>query len=618
MRAFHTKFFLVFWLILCCNSAILSQNIEQIKSDHRNYIWGEGSGTTLREADQYALADIISQISVSVESQFEQSVQEKGKKLTETVNGVIKTYSSSTLTNTHRIIIGQEPNAKVFRYIRRDEVAKVFDLRKQKIIEFAKNGEEYLNKVQIADALRYFYWSQTLLRSHPYAQEIKMYNYLDEEVLLYTWLPLQINNIFSNLSVAIIREENQPNFKEYLLDIRYKQQAVKNLDYTYWSGRDWTNIYSAKDGLGVAELSSNSQTDKLRLRIEYVFENEANIDMELRDVMQQIPTYPYKNAYLDAVYMDERDIAALQQASPQTAIQAEIKSPEAVSTNSSGDFQYGEIKELKDISQQEASIIKILAAIKSKSYATVKNLFTANGYDNFIKLMQYGNAKLLQSGTIKYYQYNDEVICRAVPMSFSFQQNNRTFVEDVVFTMNKDNKIDNIAFALSKQAVDDIASKGQWSQATRMAIISFMENYKTAYALKRLDFIESIFSDNALIITGSVVKVNPNPELKYLNNQIVRYNRQSKTQYMRNLRHCFNSNEFINIRFADNTIRQATRGGDIYGIEIKQDYFSTNYGDTGYLFLLIDMTDSIAPKIQVRTWQPEKHPDGSIYGLSDF
>lgn len=240
------------------------------------------------------------------------------------------------------------------------------------------------------------------------------------------------------------------------------------------------------------------------------------------------------------------------------------------------------------------------------------------GYDNFIKLMQYGNAKLLQSGTVKYYQYNDEVICRAVPMSFSFQHNNRTFIEDVVFTINKDNKIDNISFALSKQAVDDIASKGQWSQATRMAIISFMENYKTAYALKRLDYIESIFSDNALIITGSVVKVDPNPELKSMNNQIVRYNRQSKTQYMRNLRHCFNSNEFINIRFADNTIRQATRGGDIYGIEIKQDYFSTNYGDTGYLFLLIDMTDSIAPKIQVRTWQPEKHPDGSIYGLSDF
>lgn len=239
------------------------------------------------------------------------------------------------------------------------------------------------------------------------------------------------------------------------------------------------------------------------------------------------------------------------------------------------------------------------------------------GYDNFIKLMQYGNAKLLQSGTVKYYQYNDEVICRAVPMSFSFQHNNRTFIEDVVFTINKDNKIDNISFALSKQAVDDIAANDYWPQATRMAIISFMENYKTAYALKRLDYIESIFSDNALIITGSVVKVDPNPELKSMNNQIVRYNRMSKTQYMRNLRHCFSSNEFINIHFADNTIRKAS-GGDIYGIEIKQDYFSTNYGDTGYLFLLIDMTDLIAPKIQVRTWQPEKNPDGSIYGLSDF
>jgi hypothetical protein len=151
-----------------------------------------------------------------------------------------------------------------------------------------------------------------------------------------------------------------------------------------------------------------------------------------------------------------------------------------------------------------------------------------------------------------------------------------------------------------------------------MHLINFMENYKTAYALKRLDYIESIFSDNALIITGSVVKVKPSAEFQYSNNQIVKYNKMSKEQYLRNLQHCFKSNEFINLRFADNTVRQSGKGGEIYGIQIKQDYFSTNYGDTGYLFLLIDLTDSIAPVIHVRTWQPEKNADGSIYGLSDF
>jgi hypothetical protein len=33
---------------------------------------------------------------------------------------------------------------------------------------------------------------------------------------------------------------------------------------------------------------------------------------------------------------------------------------------------------------------------------------------------------------------------------------------------------------------------------------------------------------------------------------------------------------------------------------------------------MIDLNDSINPKIYVRTWQPEKNEDGSIFGLSDF
>ncbi|GAB1416653.1 hypothetical protein MASR2M117_20590 [Paludibacter sp.] len=57
---------------------------------------------------------------------------------------------------------------------------------------------------------------------------------------------------------------------------------------------------------------------------------------------------------------------------------------------------------------------------------------------------------------------------------------------------------------------------------------------------------------------------------------------------------------------------------ELYGIQIKQDYFSTNYGDTGYLFLLIDFDNPDEPLIHVRTWQPQKNPDGSIYGIENF
>ncbi|HNS30407.1 MAG TPA: hypothetical protein PKL52_07735, partial [Tenuifilaceae bacterium] len=104
----------------------------------------------------------------------------------------------------------------------------------------------------------------------------------------------------------------------------------------------------------------------------------------------------------------------------------------------------------------------------------------------------------------------------------------------------------------------------------------------------------------------------------YRNNEIVRYNRYTKEQYIQNLRHSFASKEYINIRFEDNIIRKSGRGDEVYGIQIKQDYFSPNYGDTGYLFLMVDLNDADQPVIHVRTWQPEKNEDGSIYGLGDF
>ena len=157
-----------------------------------------------------------------------------------------------------------------------------------------------------------------------------------------------------------------------------------------------------------------------------------------------------------------------------------------------------------------------------------------------------------------------------------------------------------------------------WNEVDRMVLINFLEHYKTAYALKRLDYIESIFADDALIITGYVVKVKPNADSRYQSNRIVRYNRQSKTEYIRNLRYSFNSKEYINIRFEESNVRKGGKGGDIYGVQIKQNYFSSNYGDQGYLFLMVDLKDPKEPVVHVRTWQPTKGKKDSIYGLSDF
>ena len=86
---------------------------------------------------------------------------------------------------------------------------------------------------------------------------------------------------------------------------------------------------------------------------------------------------------------------------------------------------------------------------------------------------------------------------------------------------------------------------------------------------------------------------------------------------------CFGSNQFINVRFTDNEVSKMGTGGELFGIQIHQDYYSSTYSDTGYLFLMVDMNDAKSPIIKVRTWQPERDPnvnshfdrDSKFYGL---
>ena len=263
----------------------------------------------------------------------------------------------------------------------------------------------------------------------------------------------------------------------------------------------------------------------------------------------------------------------------------------------------------------------MVAAVKQKDYDSARDLFTSVGWSMFTKLMKYGKAKVLDSDNIRFLESEDGIVERGLRMSFSFNSGGRaTFVEDIVLTFNKEQKIDNISFGLGKTAEDDILNKGVWDEKSRLAIMNFLENYKTAYALKRLDYIRSIFDDDAVIITGSVVsKANSvtnrenQSSISQEGNHIIKMNRQTKDQYLASLKRCFERNEFVNIRFSDNDVKKMGAGGESYGIQIQQDYYSSTYGDKGYLMLLVDINEPKKPLIKLRTWQPEKDPN---FGLN--
>ena len=254
--------------------------------------------------------------------------------------------------------------------------------------------------------------------------------------------------------------------------------------------------------------------------------------------------------------------------------------------------------------------------------------FTTEGFKRYRALMKYGNARVVGEPNLKYYKTQDGyVVSRGLRMSFSFSGKvKKTFVEDVVFTLDRDAKIDNVTFGLGQIAENDILlrdAKG-WTDATREMLLEFMENYKTAYCLKDSVYIRNIFADDATIIVGRVVRrrqfIDPEQDMSDRGKEVIRYNRLTKDQYLRNLRKTFNANEFINIRFTHNDIQwlEKYEKENLFAIQIGQEYRSSTYGDKGYLFLLVDMTNPETPLIKVRTWQPNEEDITKLYNAGDF
>lgn len=593
-------------LLLSLPVFAFSQSVDEIR-ESRDYISGEGYGRTLREADNDALKTLISKISVSVQSDFssveEEVVSSDGIDANSAVRSVISTYSQATLNNTQRIIIKQEPNAEVFRYVKRSEVAKIFESRKAKVLDMMASAAKAESKGKIDDALRYYYWGYCLLQSLPNANAVTN----EAGNIIVHWIPEQINDILDD--IRFVKEREEGNFIE--LYVLYKGDPITSLDYTYFDGMNWSNLYSARDGRGIIEMRPGASTDNLQVKCEYEYFGESHIDKEIAPVVEVMRGRVFRDA---TRRVDNNDNHAVTLTTGSNQV------------NSSTDDAYSYVAPRNTLTllddEQSApyrqSIDAVLSAIRAGKYDSVRDLFSEDGMDIFNKLVSYGKGRIVGTPNPTYMAIGDEVVCRSIPINFSFRNNNRQFVENITFTFNCDKKIDCLAFGLDEKAADDILHHAAWSEYARKILTEFLENYKTAYSLKRLDYLRQVFDDNAVIITG---KVMSRPETddagrQYLNNKYVQLTRQTKEQYLRNLERCFNSNEFINIRFAENDVVKAGVGGEVYGIQIKQDYYSSNYGDTGYLFLMVDLNDPKQPIIKVRVWQPERDPD--FKGLPNF
>lgn len=593
------RLILALGIIITMALTVMAQGVDGIKRNS-SYLYGEGGGVTLQAAKEAALADLIQKISVTVHSDFtskERELNQDGNVTSDAeYQSIIRSYSTATLTNVKTIVLKPEPDASVFLYIAKSEIDRIFESRVAKAKEFVGNADEALKNGQIDDALRYYYWSYCLVKSLRYPNEAKIFVDGQERSLL-AWLPTRIDDVMGKVKVQSRRTADNT----YEITATYDGRPVRSMDYTYFDGVDNSPVYSILDGKGLVELRPGMAMDAVQLKLEYEFRGLSRNDSEVEAVVGAMKPAVYRRAY----HRVALDGAASPEESTSTDVNGSMQSPLA----------------LTDMGTLGTAVMKpVMQALRSGSIEQCRKKFTAEGWEEFSKLMGYGKVTLMDDIRLDYFADGDCVVCRGLPVSCRFNRG-RVFNEKLSFYIDSNSKqITHVAMGLGREAMNDVVlGHLDWSEKSRTRIVGFLEDYRTAYATKNLEYLDKVFDDNAVIVLGKRLQVAPQLNKEgYMNNHRVQFTQLTKREFLRNLRRQFQSKDYINLHFSQNRIYQLQKGVERYGIEIKQDYYSSNYGDTGYLTLIFDLTNPDQPVIHVRTWQEQPDPNFGVVSPADF
>ncbi|WP_456085106.1 hypothetical protein [Leyella stercorea] len=567
----------------------------------------------MSDAEGEALRQMSVQISVSVyNSSYDEESNDNSVQ-----KAVLQSVSSAKFTNVQMRVLEEEPNAKVFCFMPRSEVKKMFEKRANHIVNMVDAGKTAESRMMIDEALRNYYWALVLAKTTPEPVEIEFNDKTGEATSL---LPIKIKSVLAMINASV--DEIQDG-KNLILGFTYNGKPVSSLNFKYNDGQSIVGPIVARDGIGEASMASIPADGKLHLTYELRFRNE--VDPTDSDIAGAFNAGILPN-------INSSVAIAIKNNSKKKAAAPVLASAEMLAAQPTNDKRSIAMQNADNTDDLQQAVLAVEAAISSNNPKSAFNYFTPEGYTLFANLMA-KNGKVTLVGKAQSHNFiiaDGYIIGRATNIKRQFR-NGKAFMEKLVYRFNPESrKIESVAFALTQRAENDIMNAAaSWPEVSRWAILNFMEDYQTAFALKRIDYINSIFSDDALIITGTILKKLNNAERAFDRSKSldlggpkdIAYSQLSKTEYIDRLRKIFSTREYVHLQFEDNVTRMidlpAINGinkGAAFGIEIKQRYESTGYSDDGYLTMVFDTRGKL-PIIHVRLWQPDKN---NMMSLQEF
>ena len=206
--------------------------------------------------------------------------------------------------------------------------------------------------------------------------------------------------------------------------------------------------------------------------------------------------------------------------------------------------------------------------------------------------------------------YDGSYQVRNIPLE-SINEKGEPVYKELVIDLEASGRITRVNKAIEANLYRKIMASGD--QVTdlrqRQIILNYVEDFRTSYEKKDIDFLEAVFSDDALIITGKVVQRKKGERAIQMKPQIT-YTKYSKQEYINRLRtHVFPNTKTIDVTFGTVEVVKHPSIEGYFGVLVRQGYKSVfksgaTYEDDGYLFMLWDFRDENRPQIHVRTWQP--------------
>lgn len=243
---------------------------------------------------------------------------------------------------------------------------------------------------------------------------------------------------------------------------------------------------------------------------------------------------------------------------------------------------------------------RVEQAIRDNQYHDVRQFFTNEGYSDFMELCHSGHAVIIGKPEYEFIDLNELTLCRSILMELKYSDD-RVLLKNLVFRFTNDNKIESIAYMLSSVDEQAILCVTTVNPVLLLTMLTFLEDYQTAYSLRRLDFLDYVFSADALVIRDR--KIQAMPGKLFSDSKPIHY--YTKSKHLKQLSRLFARKGYIGLNLTDFEFRAQDGKQDMFSIQARQECISEHYGDMCYFLFLFDLSGE-NPGIPVHIFRDER------------